>query len=228
MSAAPLVDARDRGGPAQPLLRVRGLVKHFPLKKSFFGGADAVVRAVDDVDFDVLKGETLGVVGESGCGKSTTARLLMQLITPDAGQTIFDGEPVASGNLGLRHYRRQVQMVFQDSYSSLNPRLTVEASVAFGPQVHGVPKKEATARARSLLARVGPPEDACLDGKVFCEAAHRHERLGGAAAVAGIDEWSGAHVFTSMAERSPSEKRLKEMDVMKIISPGSAAIQGCT
>ena len=92
----PALVARDRGGPAQPLLTVRGLVKHFPVRKAVLGRVERVVRAVDGVDFEVLKGETLGVVGESGCGKSTTARLLMQLIAPDAGEILFDGEPVGS------------------------------------------------------------------------------------------------------------------------------------
>ncbi|MDB5590976.1 ABC transporter ATP-binding protein [Enterovirga sp.] len=147
--------ALDRGGPAQPLLSVRGLLKHFPIRNGLLGGVTAQVRAVDGVDFEVLKGETLGVVGESGCGKSTTARLLLHLIEPTAGEVIFDGERVGSPALGLTSFRRQCQMVFQDSYSSLNPRLTVETSVAFGPKVHGVPHREAVARARDLLARVG-------------------------------------------------------------------------
>ena len=96
LSAVPALVARDRGGPAQPLLTVRGLVKHFAVRKTVLGRAEAVVRAVDGVDFEVVKGETLGVVGESGCGKSTTARLLMHLIAPDAGEILFDGEPVGS------------------------------------------------------------------------------------------------------------------------------------
>jgi peptide/nickel transport system ATP-binding protein len=150
-----LPPARDIGGPAQPLLTVSGLVKHFPLKKDPLGRGGGVVRAVDGVDFEVLKGETLGVVGESGCGKSTTARLLMQLIAPTDGNVVFDGRVVGSRDLLLKDFRRQVQMVFQDSYASLNPRLTIEDSVAFGPQVHGVPRREAVARARDLLARVG-------------------------------------------------------------------------
>jgi peptide/nickel transport system ATP-binding protein len=147
------MDNQDIGGPAQPLLSVRQLVKHFPVKGAL--GKRDVVRAVDGVDFDVLKGETLGVVGESGCGKSTTARLLMQLIHHDRGELVFDARTVGGHDLPLRAYRRQVQMVFQDSYSSLNPRLTMEQSVGFGPSVHGVGKRESLERARDLLARVG-------------------------------------------------------------------------
>ena len=138
----------------KPLLSIKGLTKHFPLKKNIFSKAD-VVRAVDQIDFDVMSGETLGVVGESGCGKSTTARLLMQLINPTAGEVIFDGALVGGRDLPLKEFRRQVQMVFQDSYASLNPRLTIEDSIAFGPQVHGVSKQESLARAHDLLERVG-------------------------------------------------------------------------
>ena len=144
---------RDIGGPAQPLLKVEKLVKHFPVKGIV--GKRSVVRAVDGIDFVVHKGETLGVVGESGCGKSTTARLLMQLIAQDSGELVFDAVSVNSHQLPLREYRRQVQMVFQDSYSSLNPRLTMEQSVAFGPSVHGVSASDSLARARDLLDRVG-------------------------------------------------------------------------
>lgn len=162
----------DVGGPAQPLLTVRGLVKHFPLKKDMLGRGGGVVRAVDDVSFDVRKGETLGVVGESGCGKSTTARLLMQLIAPDRGEMVFDGETVGGRALPLKAFRRQAQMVFQDSYASLNPRLTMEESIAFAPQVHGVPRREAVARARDLLARVG------LEPRRFAER-YPHELSGG-------------------------------------------------
>ena len=162
----------DVGGPAQPMLSVRGLVKHFPLKKDVFGKGGGVVRAVDGVDFEVFKGETLGVVGESGCGKSTTARLLMQLIIQDQGELVFDGQTVGGSALPLKAYRRQTQMVFQDSYASLNPRLTIEDSIAFAPMVHGVPQSEAVARARDLLARVG------LAPERFAER-YPHELSGG-------------------------------------------------
>ena len=114
-----------------------------------------MVRAVDGVDFAIAKGETLGVVGKSGCGKSTTARLVMQIIQPDAGEILFDGEAVGSPDLDLRGFRRQAQMVFQDSYASLNPRLTVEATVAFGPRVQGASARAAMETAHDLLHRVG-------------------------------------------------------------------------
>jgi peptide/nickel transport system ATP-binding protein len=146
---------KDRGGPGTPLLSVRGLVKHFGRRGGLLSRLGAVVRAVDGVDFDVAKGETLGVVGESGCGKSTTARLIMQTIVPDAGEILFDGEKVGSSALGLEDFRRQAQMVFQDSYSSLNPRLTAEDTIAFGPRVHGLPRRAAITRAHDLLHRVG-------------------------------------------------------------------------
>jgi peptide/nickel transport system ATP-binding protein len=134
------------------LLLVRGLTKHF-------GRSDALVRAVDDVSFAVRKGETLGIVGESGCGKSTTSRLIMALTQPTKGEIIFDGEHVGPGGLPLKAFRRQVQMVFQDSYASLNPRLTLEETIAFAPRVHGLRGRDANLRARDLLAAVGLAPD---------------------------------------------------------------------
>lgn len=145
----------DIGGPAQPLLSVRGLTKHFPLKGGLLNRTRGVVQAVDDVSFDLRKGETLGIVGESGCGKSTTSRLIMALMDPTAGEVIFDGQTVGPGGLSMKEYRRQVQMVFQDSYASLNPRLTIEESIAFSPQVHGLPRRTAIERAHELMAAVG-------------------------------------------------------------------------
>ncbi|NOU05359.1 MAG: ATP-binding cassette domain-containing protein [Hyphomicrobiaceae bacterium] len=137
------------------LLEVDDLVKHFPIKAGLFGKPSAVVKAVDGVTFQVAAGETLGIVGESGCGKSTTARLLMHLITPTSGALRYMGAPVGTMAMPLKAFRRQVQMVFQDSYASLNPRLTIEDSIAFGPKVHGVSTSDSIGRARRLLDRVG-------------------------------------------------------------------------
>lgn len=155
VQSKPIVQHQDVGGPAQPLLSVRAIKRHFPLKKKKLGAARQFVKAVDGVSFDIRKGETLGVVGESGCGKSTTARLLMQLMQQDSGEMVFDAETVGSHALPLRRYYSQVQMVFQDSYASLNPRLTIEESIAFSPRVHNVSREEATRRAHDLLTRVG-------------------------------------------------------------------------
>jgi len=147
---------RDRGGKAQPLLIVNGLRKHFPVPASLPFRTKATVHAVDDVSFSVRKGETLGIVGESGCGKSTTARLLMQLVAPDDGSIIFDGDEVgASGGISVAAMRRQMQMVFQDSYSSLNPRMTMVDSIAYAPRMHGMPHREAYHEAERLLLQVG-------------------------------------------------------------------------
>jgi len=139
----------------RPLLEVVGLEKLFPIKSGLLGRPGAVVRAVDGVSFELREGETLGIVGESGCGKSTTARLVMHLIEPTAGAIRLEGRVVGSPELPLRSYLAKVQMVFQDSYASLNPRMTVEDSIAFGPTVHGISKPDAVRRARALLDRVG-------------------------------------------------------------------------
>src|SRR5258707_12526897 len=143
----------DRGGAAQPLLQVNGLTKHFPVRGELFAKRKTV-RAVDDVSFSIAKGETVGIVGESGCGKSTTARLLMHLMPHNAGDIIYDGMQVGHA-LSLRELRRSMQMVFQDSYASLNPLLTIEESIAFGPKVHGMADTAARALARELLGKGG-------------------------------------------------------------------------
>jgi peptide/nickel transport system ATP-binding protein len=148
---------RDRGGPAQPLLLVRDLKKHFPGKRRGFGRGREMVQAVDGVSFTIAKGATLGVVGESGCGKSTTARLLLHLIEPDAGEIIFDGDGVGEPQgIGVRELRLQMQMVFQDSYSSLNPRATIADIIAFGPRAAmSLRSSLALQRAERLLDQVG-------------------------------------------------------------------------
>ncbi len=155
-----------------PLLTVNHLVKHFPVRPGLFGRPSAHVRAVDGLSFGVQEGETLGIVGESGCGKSTVARLLMHLLSADSGTIEFGGSRVGSYGLPMKSFRAQVQMVFQDSYASLNPRLTIESSIAFGPTVHGISWSEAIARARALLDRVG------LEPKRFA-GRYPHELSGG-------------------------------------------------
>jgi len=147
----------DRGGPQQPLLIVRDLKKHFPAKGGIWGFGRDTVQAVDGVSFEVGKGETVGVVGESGCGKSTTARLLLHLIEPDAGELIFDGAGIgAPDGISVRESRLHMQMVFQDSYSSLNPRATIADIIAFGPRTaKKVRAKQALERAERLLEQVG-------------------------------------------------------------------------
>jgi len=118
-----LLLATNRGGPAQPLLLARGLRKHFPVGGGLLGRGRKVVRAVDDLTLSVAKGETLGVVGESGCGKSTVARLLIRLLRPDSGAMVLDGDPVDEPHgITINELRRQVQMVFSGFYASLNPR----------------------------------------------------------------------------------------------------------
>jgi peptide/nickel transport system ATP-binding protein len=126
-------------------LLVRDLKKHFPTKGRHFFAAREMVQAVDGVSFAVMKGKTLGVVGESGCGKSTTARLLLHLIKPDAGDIIFDGEGVgAADGIGVRELRLQMQMVFQDSYSSLNPRATIASPSVRAPRSAARPAPRAS------------------------------------------------------------------------------------
>jgi peptide/nickel transport system ATP-binding protein len=144
-----------------PLLQVQDLKKHFPASRDFFGRPRQWVRAVEDVSFDVHRGHTLGIVGESGCGKSTTARLLMHLIDPDEGRISIRGHEYGRqvGRRPLSELRKHMQMVFQDSYASLNPRLTIEDSIAFGPQLHGKSRRDARNIARGLLARVGLEPD---------------------------------------------------------------------
>jgi len=157
---------------AHALLEVRNLKRYFPIRGGLLQRRVATVQAVDDVSFEVRRGETLGIVGESGCGKSTTARLLIRLLEPDGGTITFDGRTVGTAGLGMRDLRRQVQMVFQDSYSSLNPRCTVEDTIAYGPSVHGLAWDAARRRAREILAKVG------LDPALFA-ARYPHELSGG-------------------------------------------------
>jgi len=141
----------------EPLLQVRHLVKHFPIKSGVFARQTGAVKAVNDVSFDVMPAETLGLVGESGCGKSTTGRLILRLIEPTGGDVIFDGQNLMTLSAGdLRRIRRKMQIVFQDPFSSLNPRMSVGAIVREGLTIHKLAEgAEADKRVDQLLDEVG-------------------------------------------------------------------------
>jgi oligopeptide/dipeptide ABC transporter ATP-binding protein len=140
----------------QELVNVRGLVKHFPVE-----GSDDVVRAVDGVSFTIMRGETLGLVGESGCGKSTVGRCLLRLIEPTSGEVTFEGRDVLSLERNeLRQLRREMQIVFQDPYASLNPRMKVGDIVGEPLVIHKIgTKSERRDRVSELLRRVGLDPD---------------------------------------------------------------------
>ncbi len=138
------------------ILEVDGLTKHFPIRAGFLRRQVGEIHAVCGVSFHVARGETLGLVGESGCGKSTTARCVLRLVEPTAGTVRFQGEDVGSMSSGeMRRLRRRMQIVFQDPYASLNPRMTVHAIVADPLRVHGLYKNHGPERVRQLLDRVG-------------------------------------------------------------------------
>jgi oligopeptide transport system ATP-binding protein len=140
----------------KPLLRVAGLVKHFPVRSSFFSRGDGMVRAVDGIDFHVSESETLALVGESGCGKSTTARLILRLLEPTAGTIEFDGHDLLSLDPAeLRAQRRALQIVFQDPYTSLNPRMTVGQMLAEPLALHRLAPGRHRERVTELLGLVG-------------------------------------------------------------------------
>ncbi|MEO6443598.1 MAG: oligopeptide/dipeptide ABC transporter ATP-binding protein [Gemmatimonadaceae bacterium] len=153
MSAAPQLTPQ----PAPALLEVRDLKTHFAQKGGLFGKAGAAIRAVDGVSFDVFPGETLGIVGESGCGKTTLGRTILRLVEPTAGSVRFDGvDLLALKGAALRKMRRHIQIIFQDPFSSLNPRLTIGATIREGITVHKLAEgAEVDVRVRRLLDEVG-------------------------------------------------------------------------
>jgi len=159
MTAAVSSSPRNAGQPESrtPLLSVRNLSKHYARKAGVFGSEKGVVRAVDGVTFDVFPGETLGLVGESGCGKTTTGRAILRLIEPTTGDVTFDGQDVLSLDASsLRRLRQRMQIIFQDPFSSLNPRMTVGAIVREGMTIHKLAEGAAADhRVRQLLEEVG-------------------------------------------------------------------------
>ena len=144
------------------LLQVKNLKKYFPIRGGLFSREVARVHAVDDVSFTIEKGETLGLVGESGCGKSTTGRCILRLIEPTAGEVVFEGKDVtALDKRSLRHLRRDMQIIFQDPYASLNPRMTVGSIIGEALVIHKLAKtrKEREERVIHLLETVGLSSD---------------------------------------------------------------------
>ncbi len=159
-SAAGLRARPEIDRSVEPLLSVRGLKKHFPVRRRRFARDQSVLKAVDGVSFDLWRGETLGLVGESGCGKTTTGRAVARLIDSTEGVVRFDGIDVGSlDRNGLRALRGRIQFVFQDPFASLNPRMSVGAMLLEALTVHGLGQPDPRARAIDLLEMVGLSEE---------------------------------------------------------------------
>ena len=174
MSEAGIVKGREK------IVQVRNMVKHFPVDNSL-----DVVRAVDGISFDIFAGETLGLVGESGCGKSTVVRCMLRLHEPTSGEILFENEDITKlGNTELQKLRREMQIIFQDPYASLNPRLTILSTISEPLKIHGIGDKTSQKeKVAELLSKVG------LDPKYMSRYPHefsggQRQRIGIARALA--------------------------------------------
>jgi len=198
------------------ILQVRNLVKRFESGGGFLGGKKTIVRAVNDVSFSVARGQSLGLVGESGCGKSTVARTLLRLVEPDEGSIVFDGQDLRQASASqMRALRQRIQIVFQDPYASLNPRRTVRQTLSEPLVVHGLGSaREIEAKVQSTIQEVGLPLSA-LDRYPHEFSGGQRQRIGIARALVLDPELIVADEPVSALDVSVQAQILQLLDRLK-------------
>jgi ABC-type microcin C transport system duplicated ATPase subunit YejF len=213
MSANPQMQPES---PPEPLLRVEHLKKWFPVKRGILARTVGHVKAVDDVSFDIAHNETLGLVGESGCGKTTVGRTILRLIEPTEGRAFFRGtELFELGQTELRKMRRAMQIIFQDPYSSLNPRMTVESLVGDSLEVYGIATgDDCRQQVQELLRRVGLQPEALNR--------YPHEFSGGQRQRIGIARALALRPATRPSARSTSRFRPRSSTCCRTFSRSTA------
>ena len=200
----------------QPILRASELAKHYPIERSFLGRPVRWLRAVDGVSFEIGRGETLSLVGESGCGKSTTGRMLVRLIEPTSGQVEFEGHRIDSGAAAPRQMSRKIQFIFQDPYASLNPRMSVGEAVAEPLRLHNlVPTRQYRSRIAELLDMVGLP--AAFAGRYPHQlSGGQRQRVGIARALAGEPSFIVCDEAVSALDVSVQAQILNLLKTLKV------------